>query len=183
MEGVHREKGKKTALQSGNVFFFSFKMIAWFRKSCTRGWKSSKYLLRQSTRKETLTRPCRRWTLERSGLFGLFISSFGNDFFLQVQFENGTRMREISFGCKNDEMCCGLLCCERKEETVCDGDCSIKWAPQSWKICWLFVSAGAKFLVWSLAVWRCFSAFVIAYEYAARTIASSTVSDFPKNRC
>ncbi|PAV75491.1 hypothetical protein WR25_16242 [Diploscapter pachys] len=47
--------------------------------------------------------------------------------FGKAQFENGTRVREISFGCKNDEMCCGLLCCERKEETVCEGDCSINW--------------------------------------------------------
>ncbi|PAV75493.1 hypothetical protein WR25_16244 [Diploscapter pachys] len=47
--------------------------------------------------------------------------------FGQVQFENGTRVKEVSFQCRRDQACCGMECCDKKYETACDGDCSIDW--------------------------------------------------------
>ena len=46
--------------------------------------------------------------------------------YFQVQFKNGTRVKEVSFQCKWDQAWCGMQCCDKEYESVCDGDCSIK---------------------------------------------------------
>ncbi|PAV91083.1 hypothetical protein WR25_02793 [Diploscapter pachys] len=46
---------------------------------------------------------------------GVHHTSKADSDFGKVQFENGTQIREVSFGCRRYEVCCGLECCGDSE--------------------------------------------------------------------